>query len=83
MAGLFNARGSPNINGRISEGVLDDLPEEISELQETPAATNLLKIKEGNERDPLNKTLTQSFHHAVAQLIFTGIRCRKDAHTAI
>ena len=30
VAGLFNARGSPNINGRISEGVLDDLPEEIT-----------------------------------------------------
>ena len=23
------------------------------------------------------------FHHAVAQLLFTGIRCRKDAQTAI
>ena len=27
--------------------------------------------------------MVKSFHHAVAKLIFTGIRCRKDAQTEI
>ena len=31
----------------------------------------------------IDKTRAQAFHHAVSQLLFTVIRCRKDAQTAI
>ena len=31
----------------------------------------------------LDETRAQAFHHAVAQLLFTGIQCRKDAQTTI
>ena len=64
-------------------GVLDNFPEEITETPETPAASNLFKVREDIERDLLNETRAQAFHHAVAQLIFAGIRCRKDSQTAI
>ena len=60
-------------------GVLDDFPEEITETPETPAASNLFNLREDSEREPLDDTRAQAFHHAVAQLLFTGIRCRKDA----
>ena len=64
-------------------GVLDDFPEEITESPETPEATNLFNVREENEREPLNETRAQAFHRTVAQLLFNGIRCRKDAQTAI
>ena len=64
-------------------GVLDDLPEEITETPETPAASNLFNVREDSELDLLDETRAQSFHHIVAQLLFTRIRCRKDAQTAI
>ena len=31
----------------------------------------------------IDKTRAQAFHHAVSQLLFTGIRCRNDAQTEI
>ena len=64
-------------------GVLDDLPEEITETPETPAAPNLFNFRDDKEQDLLDDTQAQAFHHAVAQLIFTRIRCRKDAQMAI
>ena len=64
-------------------GVLDIYPEEITESPETPAATNLFVIREENERGKLDETRAQAFHHATAQLLFTGIRYIKDAQTAI
>ena len=54
-------------------GVLDDFPEEIIETTETPAAANLFNVKDNNERELLNETRDQAFHHAVAQLLFTAI----------
>ena len=48
-------------------GVLDYFLEEVTELPETPEATNLFNIREGNKCEPLNKKRAQSFHHAVAQ----------------
>ena len=62
---------------------LDKFPEEITETLEKPAASNLFNVRDDNERDLLDKTRAQAFHHAVAQLLFTGIRCRKDAQTEI
>ena len=67
-------------------GLLDDLPEEIKETpetSETPAASNLFTVREESERELLDETRAQAFHHSVAQLLLTGIRCRKDAQTAI
>ena len=64
-------------------GVIDEFPEEITETTETPAASNLFNVRDKNERSLLDKTRAQAFHHAVAQLLFTGTRCRKDAKTEI
>ena len=64
-------------------GVLDNFPEDITETSETPAASNLFIVWEDREQELLNDKRDQAFHSAVAQLLFTGIRCRKDAHTAI
>ena len=64
-------------------GVLENFTEEITETPETPAASNLFNVREDSEREPLDETRAQALHHAVAQLIFTGIRCRKDAKTAM
>ena len=64
-------------------GVLDDFPEEITETPETPAKSNLFTVREDSKRELLDETRAQAFHHAMAQLLFTGIRCRKDTQTAI
>ena len=63
--------------------VLNDFPEEITETPETPAVSNLLNVSDDKERELLDETRAKAFHRAVAQLLFTGIRCRKDAQTAI
>ena len=64
-------------------GVLDDFPEEITETPETPATSNILTVREDSKQELHDETRAQAFHHAVAQLLFTGIRCRDDAQTAI
>ena len=64
-------------------GVLDYFPEEITETPETPATSNLFTVREDSEQELLNDTRAQAFHHVVPQLLFNGIRCRKDAETAI
>ena len=43
----------------------------------------LFTVREDSDRELLGETRAQAFHRAVAQLLFTGIRCRKDAQTAI
>ena len=60
-------------------GVIDDFPEEITETPETPAASNLFNIREDSGRELLDETQSQAFYHTVAQLLFTGILCKKDA----
>ena len=64
-------------------GVLDDSPEEITETPEKPAASNLFNVRDDKEQEILGDKQAQVFHHTVTQLLFTGIRCRKDAQTAI
>ena len=64
-------------------GVLDEFPEEITETPETPAASNIFNVRDNNEKELLDKTRAQAFHHVVAQLLFTRIQCRKDAQTEI
>ena len=38
---------------------------------------------DNNKQELINETRAQAFHQAVSQLLFTGIQCRKDTHTAI
>ena len=64
-------------------GVLEDFPEEIIEAPETKDASNLFNVRDENKQEIIDKTQAQAFHHALAQLLFTGIQCRKDAHTEI
>ena len=64
-------------------GVLDNFPEEITETPKKPAALNLFNVRYDKERELFDETWAQSFHHEVTQLLFTKIRCRKDAQTAI
>ena len=81
---LLNTRRSAHIHGRIPErSMLDDFAEEITETPETPAAANLFNTRDNNKQEILNKTWAQAFHHTLAQLLFTGIQCRKDAQTEI
>ena len=54
-------------------GVLDDFPEEITETPETPSASNLFNVREDSEREILDETWDQAFHHTVEQLLFTVI----------
>ena len=49
-------------------GVLNNFPEEIIETPEIPAAANLFNVSDNNERELLDKTQVQAFHHTVAQL---------------
>ena len=63
--------------------MVEDFPEEIIDTPETPAASNLFNVRYNNDQELLDNTRDQHFHHTVARLIFTGIRCRKDAQTAI
>ena len=64
-------------------GVLKKFPEEITETPETPSAAIFFKFKDNNERELLDEKRAHAFHHTVSQLLFTGIRCRNESHTAI
>ena len=55
--------------------------EETTEMTLTPAATNLFDVIDKSEQEILGKTQAQAFHNAMAQLLFTGIWCIKDART--
>ena len=44
---------------------------------------NLFNFRDDNEQEILDKARDQAFHHAVAQLLFTEIRCRKGTQTDI
>ena len=65
------------------KGVLNNFPEEITKTPEAPAILNLLNVRDDNEREILDKIQAQAFYHAVAQLLFTEIRCMKDTQTSI
>ena len=44
---------------------------------------NHFNVRDDKERELHDEKRSQAFHHAVAQLLLTGIRCRKDAQTDI
>jgi hypothetical protein len=66
-------------------GVLDDFPEEITRTAVTPAADCLFRVREDDDpkRVLLDEFRARAFHHAVAQLLFGSVRCRKDTQTAV
>ena len=63
--------------------VLGDFPEEIPETPKTPNASKIFNVRDEKVQELLDETRAQSFHHTVAQLLFTEIRCRKDSQTEI
>ena len=62
---------------------LDDFPEDITETPETPAASNIFNVRDDSNQDILNEKWAHTFHHAVTQLLFTGIQFRKYTQTTI
>ena len=64
-------------------GVLDDFPKKIPETLETPDEAKIFNVRDDNKLDFLGETREQAFHHAVTQLLFTGIRYRKYKQTVI
>ena len=63
--------------------VLDNFSEEITETPETPATSNIFNVRDDKVRELLDETRARAVHHALAQLLFTGIQCMKDAQRAI
>ena len=55
----------------------------LPETPETPTVANLFNTRDDNKRELLDETRAQAFHHAVAQFLFSRVRCRKDAQTEI
>ena len=80
---LLSTRGSTYIHGIIVERSAQRFPGVSNRNAETPSTTNIFNIREKNERELLDDTQAQAFHHAVVQLLFTGIWCSKDAHMSI
>ena len=66
-------------------GVIDDFPEEIRKSAATPAAPCRFQTRDKDDpkRVRLDKFRAQAFHHAVAQLLFGSVRCRKDTQTDV
>ena len=64
-------------------GFLNELPDKITETPETPSVPNLFKVSDYNKRELLEETRAQAFHHAVAQLLFTRVQCRKESQTVV
>ena len=83
MDRLLNTGGSAHIHGIINEGSARQFHGENNRDTRKPAAANLFRIKDDNKQDLLGEKQDQAFHHAVAKLLFNGIRFRKDAQTAI
>mmetsp|Transcript_2109 Transcript_2109/g.4556 ORF Transcript_2109/g.4556 Transcript_2109/m.4556 type:complete len:131 (+) Transcript_2109:3247-3639(+) len=59
-----------------------DFPEEVKGQAATPAGDHLFDVREEGERKLLSEERAQAFHHAVAQLLFAMIRCRRDLFMA-
>jgi hypothetical protein len=62
---------------------LGGFPEVIEGAAPTPALEHLFDVRPDEERTLINEEQAQAFHHAVAQLIFTSARSRKDMQTAV
>jgi len=62
---------------------INDFPEEVRGQAATPAGDHLFDVRAESERKLLSEEWAQAFHHAVAQLLFVMIRCRRDLFTAV
>ena len=60
-----------------------DFPETIQGRLATPAEEHLLKVREDSNRKLLEGDRANTFHHSVAQLLFTIPCGRKDIQTAV
>jgi hypothetical protein len=65
------------------KGVLGNFPEETTGSAPTPAPEHLIDVHPDEERTMLNEEQTRTFHHAVAQLLFTSSRSRTDIHISV
>lgn len=62
---------------------MKEFPEAITSTSPTPAANHLFNVRDEKDRVLLDETRARAFHHAVAQLLFATIRCRRDIQTAV
>jgi hypothetical protein len=69
------------------EKVFEDFPELITKVSSTPAGDHLFNIRDEEETTAkgywLSEEQAQSFHHAVAQLLFLSGRARRDIEVAV
>jgi hypothetical protein len=65
------------------KNALEQFPEEIKGTALTPASDHLFTVKNDRNKRVLEEPLDQAFHHAVAQLLYVTMRCRRDIHTAV
>ena len=80
----FSVKGEVRVSmEKYLRGIIDDFPEEIRGIARTPASEHLFKVREDNKEILLSKTKARAFHHSVAQLLFSSMRCRKDTQTAV
>ena len=56
---------------------INEFPEAITGSAATPAAEHLFKVREEDERKVIEEDRARAFHHAVAQLLFVTMRCRR------
>mmetsp|Transcript_26671 Transcript_26671/g.56142 ORF Transcript_26671/g.56142 Transcript_26671/m.56142 type:complete len:625 (+) Transcript_26671:3224-5098(+) len=60
-----------------------EFPEEIVGTAPTPAGDHLFQVRAEEERVLLDEERARAFHHAVAQMMFATVRCRRDIQTAV
>jgi hypothetical protein len=65
------------------KGVIEDFHEVITGRSSTPAAKNLFEVRPDESRVFLDKKRSQAFHHAVAQLLFSSSKARKDIQIVV
>jgi hypothetical protein len=64
------------------QNMLDELPEDMNGIANTPAAEHLFKINTVNPTN-LNEEQSMLFHHYTAKLLFLCKRARPDIQTAV
>jgi hypothetical protein len=62
---------------------IDEFPELIVGTATSPAADHLFTARSDEERMLLGEKQATTFHHCVAQLLFTSARARKDIQPAV
>ena len=65
------------------KNIVYEFPETIQGRVKTPATDPLSIVREDANMKLLEKYWATTFHHSVAQIIFTTTRVRKDIQTAV